>query len=511
MAPAAKPTLPPADASEAAADNAAGNPPDNGDNTALDASNPQGPVLAIRTNPNDPYGKVLIVTGGDADQTIEAAQALAMDWSGIQGPTSEVTSFRLPNPRTPDDAPRWAQTNNKVELWDYSSAQSLEGDGSVPLATYYRLPPDLYFGNKKNVLLHLDYRYNSIPIGPISSMQVESNEAYLGSVPLVPGKSASKETKVNLAIPVVNLRPFSNSLRFNFTFQLLKAGGCKNTTPANMMGSILRSSYIDLRGFPHWAALPNLELFSNAGFPFTRYSDLSHTVVVLPDQPTSQEIELYLTLMGHMGAQTGMAGLRVTVANPDAMKPGADRNFLVISTGQDNAGLAKIDKDLPVSIGSDGLKVHDTSGFFTRFHHAWWMLSTQDESPSGELGTVGIPDALIEQIESPFKSGRSIVLFDVKDNSDYNPLMARFLDNAQSSAIAGTVTIMHGQVFQSYRIGNNVYHVGILPWWTALGIWFTQVPWMVDLAVLAISFVFAIWIRGWLRGKARRRLQLLED
>jgi hypothetical protein len=33
---------------------------------------------------------------------------------------------------------------------------------------------------------------------------------------------------------------------------------------------------------------------------------------------------------------------------------------------------------------------------------------------------------------------------------------------------------------------------------------------MVDLVVLAISFVFAIWIRGWLRAKARRRLLVVE-
>jgi hypothetical protein len=38
-----------------------------------------------------------------------------------------------------------------------------------------------------------------------------------------------------------------------------------------------------------------------------------------------------------------------------------------------------------------------------------------------------------------------------------------------------------------------------------------QVPWMVDLAVLAISFVFAIWIRSWLRARARRRLQVVES
>ena len=71
-------------------------------------------------------------------------------------------------------------------------------------------------------------------------------------------------------------------------------------------------------------------------------------------------------------------------------------------------------------------------------------------------------------------------------------------------------TAARGRGFESYRIGNNLYHVGVLPWWTAVGLWFMQVPWMVDLVVLAISFVFAIWIRGWLRAKARRRLQVVE-
>jgi cellulose synthase (UDP-forming) len=360
------------------------------------------------------------------------------------------------------------------------------------------------------VLLHLNYRYNSIPIGPISSMQVESNDAYLGSVPLVPGRDASRESKVDLAVPVVNLRPFSNSLRFNLTFQLLKSGGCKDTTPANMVGSILRSSYVDLSGFPHWAALPNLELFSNAGFPFTRFADLSQSAIILPDQPSQQEIELYLTLMGHFGSQTGYPVLRVTVAGPEAMQAGADQDFLVIATGQDNSAISKLAPSMPVAIGDGGLRVQDTRGFFTTFHHAWWKIRSSDELTSGELGTVGIPDGLIEEIESPYSSGRTVVLIDMKTAANFDPLMTEFLQTSQSSAVSGTVTVLDGSRFQNYRIGNNVYHVGILPWWTALSLWFMQVPWMVDLAVLAISFIFAIWIRTWLRGRARRRLQVAE-
>ncbi len=471
------------------------------------------PTLAMRTNPVDPYGKVLIVTGGDADQTLEAAQALATGWPGMTGATAAVTKLDLPAKSNPDDAPRWHEQDNlgRVPVWN-GPAESLESDGTSPVVAYYKIPPDLFFQDaQQNVKLHLDYRYNSIPIGPISSMQVESNDAYLGSVPLAPGKEASKQTSVNLAIPVVNLRPFSNSMKFRITFEQLRTGNCRTVMPANLMGAILKSSYIDLHGLPHWAAMPNLELFSNAGFPFTRYADLSQTTVVLPETPSLEEVETYLTMMGHFGAETGFPALRVTVAGPEALQQGADEDFLVIATGQSNGEAGRLASGMPVTFGDNSLKVQDTRGFFAELHNAWWKIRSSDVLPSGEIGTVGVPDALIEEIESPYAGGRTVVLVNMKSTANFEPMAKAFLEASQSSAVSGTVALLEGARFESYRIGNNVYHVGVLPWWTALGLWFMQVPWMVDLVVLAICFVFAIWVRGWLRAKARRRLQVLES
>jgi len=474
---------------------------------------PLSPTIAIRTNPVDPYGKVLVIAGNDADQTLAAAQALATAWPGLDGATAAVNQFALPARSSPDDAPRWrvADDRGRVPLWT-GPAEALQGDGNAPLTAYYKIPPDLFFQDaQQNVRLHLDYRYNSIPIGPISSLQVESNDAYLGSIPLAPGKEASKQDSVNIAIPVVNLRPFSNSMRFKLTFQLLKGGNCNTTLPGNQMGAILRSSYIDLHGLPHWASMPNLELFSNAGFPFTRYADLSQTTVVLPDQPSSQEIETYLTMMGHFGAETGYPALRVTIAGPEALQSGADQDFLVITTGQSNGAIGRLASGMPVTFGENSLKVQDTRGFFAAVHNMWWRIPAPDQLSSGLIGTTGVPDALIEEIESPYSSGRSVVLINVKAAANYPAMWKAFLEASQSSAVSGTVALLEGPRFESYRIGNNVYHVGVLPWWTALQLWFMQVPWMVDLVVLAISFVFAIWIRSWLRAKARRRLQVVES
>jgi cellulose synthase (UDP-forming) len=469
-------------------------------------------TVSMRTNPNDPYSKILIVTGGDGDQLLRAAQAVALHGDMLQGSDTTIDSLKLPDRQQPDGAPRWARTDQTIGLWDYATADQLQGDGSAPLNVYFRIPPDIFYSERPNAVLRLAYRYNSVPIGPISSMQVRINNAFLGSVPLIPGQEASKRMQTDVPVPVVNLRPFSNSLSFDFTFQLLKKGGCQDTTPINMQGAILRDTYLDLRGYPHYAPLPNLETFANAGFPFTRLADLAETTVVLPPTPTEQEIEAFVTLMGHFGRQTGFPVLRVTVAGADVLQQGARNDFLVIGTGDDQPGFDKMANYLPVALRSGQIQVHDTQGFFAPLHHAWWKLQSAEHTESGDLTASGTPDAVIEGIKSPFDSGsRSVVAIHFKDASSFEPFMANFMKVEQASDISGSVSVLHGNQFQSFRIGAEVYHVGVLPWWTRLTLWFMQVPWLAAVVVIMLAFLLAIWTRQWLRTRARERLRMRED
>ena len=471
------------------------------------------PTVAMRTNPNDPYSKVLVIAGGNEDQAILAAQAVALHSDMLSGGQAEIVNLKLPGKQEPDAAPRWARTDQTVALWDYANADQLQGDGSAPLTVYFRIPPDIFYSERPNAVLRLVYRYNSIPIGPISSMQIRINNAFLGSVPLIPGQETSKRMQTDVPVPVVNLRPFSNSLSFDFTFQLLKKGGCQDTTPINMQAAIMRDTYLDLRGYPHYAPLPNLETFANAGFPFTRRADLSETTVVLPPMPTEQEIETYVTLMGHFGRQTGFPTLRVTVAGPDAVKSGANTDFLVIGSGDDQPGFDKLQNNLPVALRSGQIQVHDTQGFFAPLHHAWWKLSSNEHTESGDLTAAGTPDAVIEGIESPFAPGasRSVVAIHLRDNTTFEPFITTFMDVEQSSDIGGSVSVLHGNQYQSFRIGSTVYHVGVLPWWTRLTLWFMEVPWLAAVVIIVLAFLIAIWTRQWLRGRARARLRMIQD
>ncbi len=481
----------------------------------LNLPDASGPTVAMRTNPNDPYGKILIVTGGNADDLVTAAQAIALHSDMLNGAQVPIENLKLPSKQAPDSAPRWARTDQTIPLWDYTAAEQLQGDGTAPLNVYFRIPPDLYYATGgPNTTLHLAYRYNSIPIGPISSMQVRVNNAFLGSNPLIPGQETSRKTTLDMPVPVVNLRPFSNSLSFDFTFQLLKQEKCEDTTPINMQGAILSDSFLDLRGYPHWAPMPNLEIFSNAGFPFTRVADLSETTAVLPPTPTEQEIETFVTLMGHFSRQTGFPGLRVTVAGPDALHDGANTDFLVIGASDDQPGFQKLGTHLPVSLGSGQIQVRDTQGFFVRLlHHAWWKLESDEHTESGALVAGGTPDAVIEGIESPYDrvGSRSIVAIHLKDGTVLEPFMDTFLAVQQSSDISGSVSVLHGTQFQSFRVGSEVYHVGVLPWWVRLRLWAAEYPWLIALVIVILAFLVAIWTRQWLRARARARLTMLED
>jgi cellulose synthase (UDP-forming) len=476
------------------------------------------PTVAMRTNPSDPYGKLLIITGSSADDAVVAAQAVAVGNSVLSGPQTSIDNFKLPDKRAADDAPRWARTDQTIPLWDYAAADQLQSDGTAPLNVYFRIPPDLYYGtawnpDRPNATLRLAYRYNSVAIGPISSMQVRVNNAFLGAVPLIPGQETTRTTVTNVPVPVVNLRPFSNSLSFDFTFEWLRKP-CGDSTPINMQGSILRDSYLDLRGYQHWTSMPNLELFANAGFPFTRFADLSETTVVLPTAPTNHEIEAFLTLMGHFSRQTGFPVLRVTVNGPDALREGARSDFLVIGSDDNQPGFDKLAPHLPVTLQGGQIQIRDTQGFFERIlHNAWWKPRQVQRGPSGTLSAESAPDAVIEGIESPYDiaGSRSIVVIRVKDDPTFEPFLNTFVQVQQSSDISGTVSILHGTGFQSFQIGTATYHVGALDWLTSLTLWFGQVPWFGALIVIGIAFLLAIWTRQWLRSRARARLTMLDD
>lgn len=478
---------------------------------------PSGPTVAMRTNPGDPFAKVLVLTGANGDDLVKAAAVVALDRSRLQGKQVTLADWQMPARRMPDDAPRWMSTEagHGGDFGSPADAVTLSGDGSEPATVYLRVPPDLFYDDGpgavygeglKTLPLHLRYRYNGRALGDGSELQVWVNGDYAGSIAVPPTDRATTTAEAVLPVPVAMLRPFSNTFVMRWAFAGLKRGGCAVAGPAKFSGTILKESYLEVQGIEHWTSLPNLELFANAGYPFTRRADLAETAVVLPAEPAAEELELFLTMMGHFGAQTGYPVLRVSVAGPEGLTRDGRRDYLVLGTVEDQPALRELQGEMPVSVDEGGLHLREAGGFFGR--SAWWKVGGERRGGLTEFETAGgMPDALVEGLEWPRGSRRSVVTIVLRDGAAAPGFLAAFARSAASSEIGQTVSALRGGRWTSYRMGGGEYMAGQLPAEERVKLMLAAFPWVIVLVAVIVCLLMGSLLRGILRRGARMRLQ----
>ncbi len=265
--------------------------------------------------------------------------------------------------------------------------------------------------------------------------------------------------------------------------------------------------------------MPNLALFANAGFPFTRFADLSQTRIVMPPKASPEEIGLTLAIFAYFGEQTGYPALRVEIG--DSSDLGQDADYLVLGTPDDQPAFERLNPHLPVSVGPSGISVGDAGGFFASIEHAWWQAaemrpnwwwkvggSTEREGVIASLGQ--FPDALIQGIEAPWARGRSVVTITVKNDDAARDFAGAFLNAATSADIGESVSVLRRGSFSSYRLGDMFYHVGHLPWWSQVRYWLREFPWLVVLLTFALGLFVVPWTRARLDRRAQARLEARE-
>ncbi|GAC1423330.1 MAG: hypothetical protein NVSMB62_19690 [Acidobacteriaceae bacterium] len=473
-----------------------------------------GPTVAIRTNPADAFGKVLVLTGSSGDDLVKAATVIATERSRLQGKQMTLTDVQMPSRRLPDDAPRWLSTD-AGRLDDFGVATrsvNLESDGAEPASVTLQLPPDLFYAGGKGPLygealktlpLHVRYRYNGVPLGDESALEVLVNGQYVSSVALPRSDRTATVGEAVVAVPVGMLRPFWNTVALRWAFRRPKGAACTADGRSNFAGTILKSSYLDVQGIHHWTALPNLELFAAAGYPFTRLADLAETAVVLPAEPTPEEMELFLGMMARFGAHTGYPALHVAVTGPEGLTQEGTKDYLVLGTVEDQPALHTLVSALPVGLDETGLHVREPSGFFGRT--AWWKRGAPEATGIDTAG--GMPEALIEGAEWPRGSRRSVVVVALRDRTAVAGLLERLSRGSDAGEIGRTVAELRGGNWFSYQMGGESYLVGWIPAPMRVGLLLEEFPWLIVLVAVIVCLLIASLLRGILRRGARMRLQ----
>jgi len=481
-----------------------------------------GPRLTIISNPNDPQGKLLVVSGRDGADLKIAATALALGGSAFSGQSVAIDRIDSIKPRQPYDAPNWLPSDRPVRLGELAKAAELNVSGYNPgqMTVALRLPPDLFNWREPGAQLDLKYRYTPQPIATNSSLLVSFNDTLIKSIELPSieklGNSdsllAMLKTDDSLARTSRMLLPLNSvalqsRLQLRFMYDYIKQGDCRDIIIDNMRGAIDPDSTLDLSHYDHFMAMPNLGVFKDSGFPFTRMADLSETSVILPNDPGPADLSTYLTLLGRFGDSTGYPATGLKVVHADQLAEQRDRDLLVLASGNNQPLLEQWQSFLPARAEGDEQYV-ELSDLSLRVRN-WFSPDTQinvRKARNSLRFSAEDGGAYLTGFESPLKSGRSVVFIASARPSGLADVTDALLSSeANTHALQGSLVVIKGKHVESL-VAEQDYYVGRLG-----PLRFVQ--WYLSQNVLALTLVTLIGVLLLaslaylsLRMRAKRRL-----
>ncbi|MDR0280914.1 MAG: cellulose biosynthesis cyclic di-GMP-binding regulatory protein BcsB [Paucimonas sp.] len=489
----------------------------------LDLPAVQGPTLAIVSNPNDRFGKLLVIAGRNSDEIKRAATALVVGSRNLSGQSVQVDAVDILVPRKPYDAPNWLPTDRPVRLGELIQPRELGVSGYAPatITVPVRLPPDLFNWREDGARLNLKYRYTPQQVSSNSSLLVSFNDRFIHSMnlpsiqsmgaaqsllaALKTDDSLAREVSMRLPLDAVALQ---SRLQFRYMYDYVKQGECNDIIIDNMRGAIDPDSTLDLSGYQHYMAMPNLGVFKDSGFPFTRLADLSQTAVILPDGAGAADWNAYLTVLGRFGESTGYPATAVTVAQADGVAALADKDLLVLASGANQPLLEAWAEHLP-SKTVDNKRYVEFSDLPLRLRE--WISPDPVANLRKARGALTLVSdngaSWVSGFESPLKPGRSVVLLSSPQPQQLGEITDALIGGeAYTQALQGSLVMVKGRNIQSL-VAEESYYVGHLgP--------FKYLQWMLSRHVLlllglTVAGIALVSLAAYfsLRAVARRRLK----
>jgi len=467
----------------------------------LDLPKIDGPTLLMVPNPQTTDKKLLVLLGRNTRELDTAVNALVLGKFVLAGSSATVSDVDLGPPRKPYDAPKWLPVDRPVQFKDIitnSDLLQVQGGSPDPIRIDMHVPADLFAWNGRGVPLDLKYRYTAPSVVNDSSLSVEINGLLIKSYHLRPSGTEEDRAQLGqLRLPIlsdgtsgvsntISIPAFrvgsDNQLQLKFTMDSQKTGVCAGVSSNPSSAAIDPDSTIDFSGFAHYALMPNLAFFANSGFPFTTYADLSQTLVVIPNQPTTTDIESVLALMGEMGKWTGFPALRVQIMHASEVQGVINKDLIVIGSGATAALMKNWSDVAPLQISAaTGNAANDHFRFTVRVSQQDGVIDaiarTHDLlSESGSFGT-------LIGFESPYAKYRSVVALAATDGASLEDVVDALQNPGSISHMQGDLTIVRGQDIQGLRIGPQ-YLVGDFPWYAR--VWVVAIKYPLALATFGV-------------------------
>lgn len=333
----------------------------------------------------------LVVTGNSDAAVVKAARFLAQpaDWqiaTGYLMLVNEVSEVPSPDPR---DWPRYLPSEDEFQLADLTNYfgepmgdVTVRGSQAPALEFDFRARPDDRFLPNNTMMLEYSYGPQVNPLTSLVEVQLDGVGLEGDRLTSVDG---AKHKVLKVALPGDKITPQSK-IRVNFQLDPRERRSCSRVTDAQLWGTIHAETRFDLSR-ELGSRIPDLKLLKT-GYPFAAPQDLSSTALVLPDQPSTTELELMLEFAERLG--------RLSQAN--SIQLAAYRVGQLPSEVRDSHHLVGIGTQasfpLPEAFAADGFKLDES------FSREWQQSKIQ---------TIPDREGLIKQVLSPWNDERVLM------------------------------------------------------------------------------------------------------
>ncbi|WBA56361.1 cellulose biosynthesis cyclic di-GMP-binding regulatory protein BcsB [Providencia sp. 21OH12SH02B-Prov] len=334
----------------------------------LSFAHSDGPHLKIIDNPINQKYKILVVSGRNAEELRQAAyQLFTEDLPDGDSDHLHVPAYRSKN-RLAYDAPNWLPLKKSIPF-----SQIMKTNDALQSRLFlleeknitFQVPPDTFMLTGNKIPVQINYSFdkknwvdmnNSILTIALNYQFLKNISAHKNSVITAITDFFGHNQKNSTMLYLDNSGLIGeNKLSFYFNIKTDENIACDIINNASFVNQILTNSTIDLSDASHFGELPNTHWFLNGLFPYTKYADLSDTVLLLNRQPEKEDIVLMLQLMEKSGRITGFPVSHLTILSDTQKSHSKLKNSNIIV-------IAKI-KDIPaVTSLMKGTSYHYSNG-----------------------------------------------------------------------------------------------------------------------------------------------------
>ena len=455
------------------------------------------PTVTMTDAPLSRTAKMLVVSGGEGD-LVKAVLALADDKRVLIGETLRAAGVR-PEKSAPWTASKWLAADTNVTLASiaqYPGQLSAKSQSAAVVRLPLSLAPDLWITDKDNLTLRLAYRYTRPVNNADAQMRVTVNGVLADSRPV--GAAESRAEAV-VALPTTTGALSSaqaaapglkhaNELAFTLAYTRHYAEGnlnnCRSMSILPQQLEVEPGSSLQLTGAYHWTKLPNLSLFASGGFPYSRHSDLSETVIVAPHDVSASHLSMLLTTIARTAYATGDAGLNLTLTEDWRDRVLADKDVLT-------AG------GLPEDALAD-FNARSAREFTRRL--AEDLKAGRPAAAAGGLGSA----AVIASMESPFAPHRTLTALLSESDAGAQLLTSRLASPSALTTLSGTLAVVTPEETYSFDAAPT-YQAGNLPWYRRVWAAASGHPLWISLAALLCAIVAGCGVYRFMRRQVKGR------